>query len=185
MEIRIIIAGSGGQGILFLGRLICQTALLEDRNVTWFPSYGAEMRGGTANCTVVISETFIGSPVVLNPDILIILNQASLKRFLSRLHSGGTVYYDSSLVSYDGERRDISACPVPSSQIAGEIGNPRFSNMVLLGAFTEASGIVSRESILGAVPLAVSSKRSALIEKNILAITKGAEFIENQESARP
>jgi len=164
--------------------MICQSALLEDRNVTWFPSYGAEMRGGTANCTVVISETFIGSPVVRNPDMLIVLNQASLKRFLSRLRSGGTIYYDSSLVSYDGERSDITAWPVPSSRIASEIGNPRLSNMVLLGAFAEASGVVSRESIFGAVPLAVTAGRSALIEKNILAITKGVEFVENQESAR-
>ncbi|MGE5894861.1 MAG: 2-oxoacid:acceptor oxidoreductase family protein [bacterium] len=182
MEIKIIIAGSGGQGILFLGRLICQAAMIEGKHVTWFPSYGAEMRGGTANCTVVISDDFIGSPVVQNPDVMIILNQASLNRFLNRIREKGSLFYDSSLIPGVVERDTVSLVPIPSSRIAGEIGNPRLSNMVLLGAFVKLSRIVSEEDITRAVSIVVPAQKSSLIEKNILAINKGADFAAHQKS---
>lgn len=182
MEIKIIIAGSGGQGILFLGRLVCQAAMMEGKHVTWFPSYGAEMRGGTANCTVVISDDFIGSPVVQHPDFMIILNHASMNRFLNRVRHEGSLFYDCTLIPGTIERHDIVLCPVPSSRIAGEVGNPRLSNMVILGAFVRLSKIVSEESVRRAVSMIVPARKSSLVEKNVQALTRGIEFADNKES---
>jgi len=180
MEMKIIIAGSGGQGILFLGKLICQAAMIEGKNVTWFPSYGAEMRGGTANCTIIISDDMIGSPVVKNPDFMIVLNNASLRRFLPRIQEKGWLFFDSTLVTdnVDG-KNGISIFPIPSSTIAGSIGNPRLSNMVLLGAFSQKSNIVKKDSILKALEMTISSDKKSLLEKNISAINRGIEFAQN------
>jgi len=174
-----MIAGSGGQGILFLGKLICQAAMIQGKNVTWFPSYGAEMRGGTANCTIIISDEMIGSPVVKNPDYMIILNNASLRRFIERVRIDGGLFFDSSLVTDTVARNEISLFPIPSSSIAGSIGNPRLSNMVLLGAFAEKTSIVNRENILKALELTVSPGKKSLMQNNISAINKGIEFAQN------
>jgi len=180
-ETRLMIAGSGGQGILFLGRLICQAAMLEDMNVTWFPSYGAEMRGGTANCTVVISREMIGSPIVRHPNLMIILNSASMERFEGRITPEGSLFYDSSLIERGASRNDLHTIAVPASRLAGEMGNQRLANMVLLGTFAAATGIVSKENLEKAVALVVSSKRSSLIEMNISAIERGFEFAANTQ----
>lgn len=182
METRIMIAGSGGQGILFLGKLICQSAMIEGKNVTWFPSYGAEMRGGTANCTVVISSDLIGSPIVKNPDLMIILNRASIDKYLPRIKMNGYLIYDSSLIHEDISRSDISLYPIPSSKLAGEIGNPRLSNMVLLGGFSAISQITSESILKTALEMIVPPHRSSLIEKNLLAIKKGTDFAAHQKS---
>jgi 2-oxoglutarate ferredoxin oxidoreductase subunit gamma len=173
-----MIAGSGGQGILFLGKLICQAAMIQGKNVTWFPSYGAEMRGGTANCTIVISDDLIGSPIVKNPDAMIILNAASLKRFLPRVKTNGQLYYDSSLISDIVKRDDISIHAVPSSRIAADIGNPRLSNMVLLGAFVKMSELLSFQSVQDAIYMTVPPGKTTLIEKNLHAIRKGSDIAE-------
>lgn len=156
--------------------------MIDGKNVTWFPSYGAEMRGGTANCTVVVSSEMIGSPVVKHPDILIALNNASLERFLPRVREGGEVFYDSSLVADPPDGNDISACAVPSSGIAGEIGNPRLSNMVLLGAFVARTRFISEESLRTALEMTVPAHRSALMENNLSAMKKGLELGEFQKS---
>lgn len=174
-----MIAGSGGQGILFLGKLICQAAMIEGKNVTWFPSYGAEMRGGTANCTIIISDDMIGSPVVKNPDFMIVLNNASLRRFLPRIQRNGGLFVDSTLVTGPIDRDEVSVFSIPSSAIAGSIGNPRLSNMVLIGAFSQRTSIVKKESILKALEMIVSAGKKSLIEKNISAINKGIEFAQN------
>ncbi len=174
-----MIAGSGGQGILFLGKLICQAAMLEGRNVTWFPSYGAEMRGGTANCTVVVSSNLIGSPIVKNPNSMIILNSASMDKFKSRIIKDGDLYYDSSLIPNTIDRKDIKISAIPSSRIAGDLGNPRLSNMVLLGAFTARDSVISEKSVKKALEISVPPHRSSLIEKNLIAINKGLEFGKN------
>ncbi|GBD98320.1 2-oxoglutarate ferredoxin oxidoreductase subunit gamma [bacterium BMS3Abin07] len=156
--------------------------MIEERNVTWFPSYGAEMRGGTANCTVVISTELIGSPIVKTPDSMIILNQASMDKFRSCIANDGNLYYDSSLISDSVTRDNISAFAIPSSRIAGKLGNPRLSNMVLLGAFIISSHLISTDSVKQALKIIIPEERSALIEKNITAIEKGMEFAENQKS---
>jgi 2-oxoglutarate ferredoxin oxidoreductase subunit gamma len=177
-----MIAGSGGQGILFLGKLICQAAMLEGMNVTWFPSYGAEMRGGTANCTVVVSSDLIGSPIVKNPDVMIILNSASMNKFMPRIIKDGYLFYDSSLIPETVERKDIAISAIPSSQIAGDLGNPRLSNMVLLGAFTASNGIISEDNVKKALKVSIPPHRSSLVEKNLMAINKGFEFGKNEKS---
>ncbi len=176
-----MIAGSGGQGILFLGKIICQAAMLEGKNVTWFPSYGAEMRGGTASCTVVVSPDMIGSPIVKNPDTMIILNSASLSRYQSRIVDKGYLFYDSSLISNGFERKDLNVSAVPSSKIAEELGNPRLSNMVLLGAFTGITNVISADSVRSAIDLTVPSSRAEIKQKNIDAIERGLEFVSGQK----
>ncbi len=179
MEKGIIIAGSGGQGILLLGRLIAYTSMLEGRNVTWFPSYGAEMRGGTANCTVLISDEVIGSPVVQNPDILIVFNCLSLERFLPRLKREGTVFYDSSLVTPEkcGRPGMLDGClhsvAVEASAEAARLGSIRFANMVMFGAFLRVTGLsglsVSEEALRAILP----DRHHDLIPGNLRAIERG------------
>ena len=146
MEHSIIIAGSGGQGILFLGRLMAYATMLEGKEVTWMPSYGAEMRGGTANCTVIISDEMIGSPVVRNPAILVAMNDASYNRFACKLLSGGTLLYDSSLIKRTEHRNDIKALGVPASMLSSTLNSTKLANMVLMGAIVAfAAACVSWE----------------------------------------
>ncbi len=177
-----MIAGSGGQGILFMGKLICQAAMNAGKNVTWFPSYGAEMRGGTANCTVVISDDLIGSPIVKNPDMMIILNKASYDKFQPRVIAEGTLLYDCSLITNGENRADLHISAVPSTQIASDMGNPRLSNMVLLGAFIASSDILNKEYVSEALQTIVPAHRAALIKTNLSAIEKGIDFVEAQKS---
>jgi 2-oxoglutarate ferredoxin oxidoreductase subunit gamma len=128
VEKRIIIAGSGGQGILFMGKVMAFASMREKKEVTWFPSYGAEMRGGTANCTVIISDDMIGSPVVLNPDILVVMNSASLDKFQQRLRRKGLLFYDSSLIKSPSFRAEVEPVAVPATKIASALGNAKSAN---------------------------------------------------------
>ena len=184
MEKSIIIAGSGGQGILLLGRLIAYTTMLKGKNVAWFPSYGAEMRGGTANCTVIVSDNTIGSPAVRNPDILIVFNCLSLDRFLSRLKKGGTLFYDASLITDDRcERPEIvraesnfRSVGVEASGEAARLGSIKYANMVMFGALlriTRLSGLSNSEKALRAI---VPERHHALIPENLKAIKRGYEL---------
>ena len=172
----VLIAGSGGQGILFFGKLIAQTAMREGRNVTWFPSYGAEMRGGTANCVVIVSEEVIGSPIVRDPDMLVVLNSASLEKFQSRLKPNGILILDSSLVK--GQLRDdVRVLSVPATDIALSLGNPKSANMVLLGAVIAASGLVSEEGAMNALKELTPARRVKDLDANRAAIKKGMEHL--------
>ncbi|MBI4823447.1 MAG: 2-oxoacid:acceptor oxidoreductase family protein [Nitrospirae bacterium] len=172
----ILIAGSGGQGILFFGKLIAQSAMNEGKNVTWFPSYGAEMRGGTANCTVQVSDEVIGSPIVRNPDILIVLNKASMERFGSRVKKNGLLIMDSSLIKETPLRQDIGIVKVPASDIAVSLGNAMSANMVLLGALIKETGIVNEDSAINALEELTSSRRTKTISLNKSAIKKGLQY---------
>ncbi len=151
METKIIIAGFGGQGILFLGKVIAQTAMLEGRSVTWFPSYGAEIRGGTANCTVVISDKMVGSPVVRNPDVLIVMNEASLDRFEERLKPGGLLIMNTSLIKKSHRRKDIDVIGIPANEAADHLGDARSANMVVFGALIAKTNIISQGSAFNAL----------------------------------
>ena len=141
----LLIAGSGGQGILFAGKFIAQAAMEEGMNVTWFPSYGAEVRGGTANCTVVISSGFIGSPIVSHPDMLVVMNQASLERFCGKLRDGGIMIFNSSAVDAGtrirGRGARIKVVDVPAGDIAFGMGAPLAANMVICGALLREASI--------------------------------------------
>lgn len=179
MEKKIIIAGSGGQGILFLGRMLMSAAMLEGRDVTWFPSYGAEMRGGTANCTVIIADGMIGSPVVRTPDILIVMNMASLERFLPSLKKNGLLLYDSSLISGKIARKDISAVPVPSTRIAGDADNQKSANMVMLGAFIAKTALFRQKTIISIFEDNADPRKAAAYSANRDLVRKGMDCIEN------
>ncbi|MCS7215843.1 MAG: 2-oxoacid:acceptor oxidoreductase family protein [Thermodesulfovibrio sp.] len=179
MEQRIIIAGSGGQGILFLGKVIAHTAMKQDKEVTWFPSYGAEMRGGTANCMVVISDELIGSPIVKNADYLIVLNEASYKKYINRVNQEGYIVYDSSIIKNSKFRDDINFYPVEASKEASLIANPKFANMVLLGAFVKISKILNIEKVVETIEEIVPAKRKEMIEINKNLILRGFSIFED------
>lgn len=184
METSVIVAGSGGQGVLLLGRLIAYTGMLAGKHVTWFPSYGAEMRGGTANCTVVISDSTVGSPIVAQPDSLIIMNCPSLKRFIKRLKDNGTLIYDSSLINDstcpDGDLAGIeryNLIAIPASNEASVLGSIRYANMVLFGAFLGHSGLVGINKAEDALYEMLPQRHHHLIEKNLKAIKIGFESV--------
>ena len=181
MEHTIIIAGSGGQGTLFLGRLMAYATLLEDKEVTWMPSYGAEMRGGTANCTVIISEEMIGSPVVLNPHILVVMNDASYNRFAGKLRPGGKLLYDSSLISRTDHRDDIMALGVPASMLSSTMNSTKLANMVMMGAFISSTGVLSLDSVVKALSDITPPSRKNTIDLNKKLIVKGFDIIENKK----
>jgi len=175
MERRIIIAGSGGQGVLFFGKLLAQAAMIEGREVSWFPSYGAEMRGGTANCTVIISDHEIGSPVVQNPSAMLILNEASFKRFESRIRPSGYLFLNTSLVQQAASREDVNRIEVKANDIAVELGDSRIANMVMLGAFLRKTGVVSMGSVLNALKAVLPAHRHSLLSLNERALKCGGE----------
>jgi 2-oxoglutarate ferredoxin oxidoreductase subunit gamma len=168
METKIILAGSGGQGIMFMGKILAEAAMSEGKNVTYLPAYGAEVRGGTANCTVIISDEDIGSPYAATPDILLAMNEPSLKRFMAKVKKGGLVIANSSLVKNPG-----TAKVYPFSQMAIDLGSPRSANMVALGCLARESGSVSLEAILSTVEhLKVKAEVLALNKKAVQAGAK-------------
>jgi 2-oxoglutarate ferredoxin oxidoreductase subunit gamma len=179
MENRIIIAGSGGQGILFFGKLIAYAAMLEGKEITWFPSYGAEIRGGTATCTVVISDEMIGSPVIKKADCLVVMNDASYDKYIDRLVSGGVLLYDSSLMHTPAGRDDIEICAVPASDMAAESGRTGSANMALAGALAAILKIAGPDSIFSALDRITPSRRKNMTESNREIIMKGHSFAGN------
>ena len=181
MEHTIIIAGSGGQGTLFLGRLMAYAAMFEDKEVTWMPSYGAEMRGGTANCTVIISDQMIGSPVIRNPHILVVMNDASYSRFTWKLRPGGMLLYDSSVISRTDHRDDIKVLGVPASMLSATMNSTKLANMVMMGVFISCTGILSLDSVVGALSDITPANRRNTMDLNKQLIAKGFDIIENKK----
>jgi 2-oxoglutarate ferredoxin oxidoreductase subunit gamma len=154
----------------------------EGREVTWFPSYGAEIRGGTANCTVILSDTFIGSPVTVHPDILIVMNKASLDRFLPQLRQNGTLFYDSTLIREPISRTDVRKIGVPATDLANRLGDTQSGNMVMFGSWIAETGMVRKESAFLALESLMSKKKRELIEYNKKAILEGMNYIEHTKS---
>ena len=171
MLIKTIFAGFGGQGVLSMGLNLAQAAMLEGRHVTYLPSYGAEVRGGTANCTVAISDEEIASPVASSPEFIVAMNQPSLIRFQNQIQSGGLFFVNSSLVEAEISRGDVDIINVPANRIAEELGNPRSANIVMLGAFTKKSNIVSLSSVIEGLKDAFKNKQKliAINEKALMA----------------
>lgn len=171
MLIKTIFAGFGGQGVLSMGLNLAQAAMLEGKNVTYLPSYGAEVRGGTANCTVAISDEEIASPVASSPDFIVAMNQPSLVRFQNQLQSGGLFFINSSLVEAEISRGDIDIVSVPANSIAEELGSPKSANMVMLGVFTKKSNLVSLSSVIEALRNTLKNKQKliAINKKALLA----------------
>lgn len=168
MLVKTIFSGFGGQGVLSMGLSLAQAAMLEGKHVTYLPSYGAEVRGGTANCTVAISDEEIASPVASAPEFVVAMNRPSLVRFQNQIQSGGMLFVNSSLVNAETTRRDIEVVGVPASAIAETLGSPKSANMVMLGAFIKKSNLISLSS-------AVEGLRNSLKDKeDLIAINKEA-----------
>ena len=176
MTKNILIAGFGGQGVLFTGKFLAYAALLEDRHLSWLPAYGPEMRGGTCNCSVIISDEPVGSPIVTEPDILIAMNRPSLDKFEPAVVPGGEIYVDSSLVDRKVERKDVTVHYVPSTALSTERGFDGIANMILLGSVIEHSAVVDKKDIPAAMAKVVSAKHKDLYDFNIKAIELGYEF---------
>jgi len=170
----IIFAGFGGQGILSMGKFLSYAGMDEGMNVSWCPSYGPEMRGGTANCSVIVTDDQIGSPLVNNPNSIVVMNRPSLDKFEDMVEKGGLIIIDSDLVDRDVKRDDVEVIKIPAQTIAKEIGSQRIANMVLLGALVEKTGIISMEALLKSLG---SKGKAAFFEVNKAALAKGAEFV--------
>ncbi|MBO4638113.1 MAG: 2-oxoacid:acceptor oxidoreductase family protein [Clostridiales bacterium] len=178
IDFSIILAGFGGQGILSAGKMAAEAALYEGKEVSWFPSYGPEMRGGTANCSVVISDEPIGSPVVNDADVVICLNQPSMEKFEPCIKPGGILIIDSSLIHINPTRDDIKFIPMNASQIASDLGNMAFATISMLGCLSKATGCFSRESFESALYEVLPERRHKLIPGNVEAFDRGAKFAE-------
>lgn len=177
MEYQIVIAGFGGQGLLFSGKVLAYAALMEQRELSWLPSYGPEMRGGTANCNVIISDSPVGSPIVQNPNVLMVMNTPSLDKYEKTVVPGGKIFVDSSLVSRKVERTDVEVCYIPATKMAGDMGIPTLANMILLGAIVKSTGCVGDEAVLAGLRKIVSAKHADLLEANLQAIQAGKDYL--------
>ena len=173
----IISAGFGGQGTLLLGQLIAYAGMLEDRYVSWLPSYGPEMRGGTANCSVVVSSEPVGSPVVTEADAVIVLNRPSLDKFEETLKPGGKLFINSSLIDIKATRNDIDVYYIPANDIALELGNTKVANVVMLGAYVAATGVIKKESVIQAFRKTAGERKAHLIPINEKAFDAGVKQI--------
>ena len=177
----VIIAGFGGQGVMLIGNLLAYAGMEQGLNVTYLPVYGPEMRGGTANCTVVISEDEIGSPIIQRPKGLIIMNRPSLDKFQPMLEDGGLQVINSSLVDLElTEKGRIQTYAVAANEVADGLGNARMANMVALGAFVQATGVMPTEAVIKSLDKVISPRYAKMIPKNAEAIKAGAEQVAKQ-----
>ena len=176
MTTQILIAGFGGQGVLFAGKFLAYKGLLEDRQLSWLPSYGPEMRGGTANCSVILSDDPVGSPIVSNPDVLIAMNLPSLDKYENDVVPGGEIYVDSTLIARKVARTDVKVYYVPSTQLAKDIGAPTLANMVMVGKLLKENAAVSYDNLEAALKKVVSARHQDLMEINLKAINTGYNY---------
>ena len=177
MEKQLIIAGFGGQGVLLMGQLLAYSGMLAGREVTWMPAYGPEMRGGSANCSVVISDRPVGSPKVEEADCVIAMNRPSMELFEKNLVPGGILLYNSSLIDVKPTRTDIRVYPVPVNDIANDLGNARVANMVMLGAYIGVEPIFDVDTLIESLRHKLGPAKEKLIPLNRTAIEKGIETV--------
>ncbi|MBE5818926.1 MAG: 2-oxoacid:ferredoxin oxidoreductase subunit gamma [Clostridiales bacterium] len=176
MTTQILIAGFGGQGVLFAGKFIAYKGLLEGKQVSWLPSYGPEMRGGTANCSVIISDDPVGSPIVSTPDVLVVMNLPSLDKYENAAAKGAKIFIDSTLISRKVERDDVDAYYIPATQMANEAGIPTLANIIMIGKIIKESGVISHDDLMGALKKVVSAKRAELLDVNLKALEMGYNY---------
>ena len=177
MTYEIISAGFGGQGILFLGKMLASAGMMEGKEVSWIPSYGPEMRGGTCNCSVVVSDKRIGTPVVTNPNVLVAMNRQSLEKFEPLMAEHGFLLFNRTLIEIDPKRDDIKTSQVEVTQIASDLGNVKLANVVALGALIKQTPIVKRETIIQAMKEQLTGKKAALLKPNIRALEAGENAV--------
>ncbi len=180
MQTEIIIAGFGGQGILFAGQLLAYAAMDSGYEVTWIPSYGPEMRGGTANCTVIISDEEIGAPTVLNPKAALVFNLPSLDKYESLVVPGGALIANASLVDRSFIRSDLKAVMIPANEMAEALGDKRLTNMIMLGAMLGCMPVLPREAIEKALEDHLPARHKRLLPMNFQALLQGAEFAQKE-----
>jgi 2-oxoglutarate ferredoxin oxidoreductase subunit gamma len=177
MLIETIFAGSGGQGVLVMGYILSTSAMMDGKHVTYLPSYGAEVRGGTANCTVCISDQEIASPVASSPEYAVVMNKPSMLKYQNLIKSGGVMIINSSLVDEDPTRKDIQIVKVPANDIALELGSDRALNMIMLGAFAAKTGISTHDSLMNGLSVVLKGKKGEVLELNRRGMMRGAEYV--------
>ena len=177
MQTEIVISGFGGQGVLFAGQLLAYAAMDQGLEVTWIPSYGPEMRGGTANCTVIISDEEIGSPLVRNPKVAVAMNRPSLDKYDPLVKPGGLLIINSSILDKNSERKDIQVVRVPANEIAEKIGDRRMTNMVVLGALLANLPILPLEALEKALKEHLPERHHRLLPLNYQALREGAKYV--------
>ena len=178
-EHSIVIAGFGGQGLLFAGKVLAYAGLMEGREVSWLPSYGPEMRGGTANCSVILSDEPVGSPIVDHPGILMVMNGPSLDKFEPAVRPGGVIFVDDSLVPQAVSREDVTAIRIPATGMAAERNAAGLANMILLGALAEKTGCVTWEGLEAGLRKVVPARKADMIGLNLQALEAGRACIRN------
>lgn len=171
---QIVFAGFGGQGILSMGKFLAYAGMDANLNVSWLPSYGPEMRGGTANCSVILKDDAIGSPIVTKADSIVVMNRPSLEKFENAVEPNGVIILDSNLVDVMPTRKDVKVIAIPAQDIAEEIGSKKIANMVLLGALVKETGIVSVEALLESLK---AHGKEKFFESNKKAVEKGIEYV--------
>ncbi len=175
MTTQILLSGFGGQGILFTGKFLAYKGLLADKNVSWLPSYGPEMRGGTASCSVIISDEEVGSPIISEPDVLIAMNLPSFEKFVPTVKAGGIVIADSSLIETKTERTDIDVYYLPATALASEMGKQSLANMIILGKYLAVSNDWNDDEIKSVLAKVIPPKKADMLEINMKAMSIGAE----------
>ena len=175
---QILLSGFGGQGILFAGKFIAYKGLIEDKNVSWLPSYGPEMRGGTANCSVIISDEPVGSPIVSNPDILVAMNLPSLDRYEDAVVAGGMIFADSTLIERKVKRNDVKTFYIPATDLASKNGITTLANMIIIGKILKELNEFSEDSVNKSLSKVISAKHADMLDVNLKALQIGADYVE-------
>jgi len=176
MDTKILIAGFGGQGILFTGKFLAYESLMAEKEVSWLPSYGPEMRGGTANCSIIISDTTIGSPIVDKPDLLIAMNAPSFDKYENAVVPGGKIFLDSSLIEKKVTRTDVEAYSIPATAMASDNGLSGLANMIMIGCVIKNSGIMTMDDAKAAMEKLVPAKKQEMLALNIQAMELGYNY---------
>ena len=176
MTTQILIAGFGGQGVLFAGKFLAYKALIEEKQLSWLPSYGPEMRGGTANCSVIISDEPVGSPIVSNPDILMAMNLPSLDKYEDAVNPGGIIFVDSTLIERKVKRTDVKVVYIPSTSIAKDMSAPTLANMVMVGKLFKECPRIGMNFVEDALHKVISARKASLFDINLAAIKAGFDY---------
>ncbi len=173
---QILIAGFGGQGVLFAGKFLAYKGLVQEKQVSWLPSYGPEMRGGTANCSIILSDTPVGSPIITSPDVLVAMNLPSLQKFVDAVVPGGQIFIDSTLIEAKVERSDVEVFYIPATQMAKDMGFGNLANMILMGKVLKESGAAAFDGNKETLETFIPAKKAGLIEVNCKALQAGYDF---------
>ena len=175
-QTQFLFSGFGGQGILFAGKFLAYKGLMEDRQVSWLPSYGPEMRGGTASCSVILSDEPVGSPIVTRPDVLVAMNLPSLDKYESAVAPGGIIFADSTLIERKVEREDVTVYYIPATKMAADYNLGNLANMIIVGKLLSVLGEYDPESIIATLGKVISARKANLLDVNRTALQLGADF---------